>query len=625
LRKLSFLQCASLKVLPRARHTCCCGGKSLTLALVMIASMQLLPERLLASDLKLVLGPRVRVSPPGVGFHGLVDLAIDRLASADLMICGYRYSRTQNSTIGYVYLSQDQGESWREVLKDDSSMWVTEDSCASGAGRASFMGESQLLEFEKVVPGIPLDEAGDIHLYSSFDGGQSWSMLSRRGWVDSSATAIDSSNGLYRGRIYLFGANQVDDPSGSFSMPLLITSDDGKKLYGPVRPPEPVGFSYRGAYANAARVLPNGDVVALFMARRRATQTDASQPAETHVELFATRNGGETMEEIADLGPIEPCTGAMPSFDVNPQTGAMYVVWGSMEHGNCRLNVTYTVDEGRTWAPPNGVSVTKDGYAPAIAVNDKGIVALFWTDRTESHCWRFSASSDGGQNFSPPIDVSRCVPTSMQADLSHSAYATSYVHTNNHKEGWDVALDAIGFSVVVSSDGMIPWRVGLAADSTGTFRAVWPEATDEAGALWSTTVKVEGAAHQEDRGANTTDVSHDLALEFRNSDYDADSGVYAVDVTAVNRGKEILNGPITLIVESAYSRFFQSVASIGSDQLTNRSGANWMLWPLGGQKLLYPGQQTINRRLSFRLQQPVSSQIVVGDLLSVKMRALSPQ
>ena len=615
---LGVLRQASILDLPRKRI-------QWRIFLALIASLLALRSHAAESDLKVVVGPRIRVSPAGVGYHGLADLSMDEPDSGHMIACGYRYSPNQNSTIGYIYLSQDFGRSWREVLKDDSSIWVTEDSCAAGAGRAFFMGESQLHEFDKVLAGVPLDQAGDIHLYRSANAGQSWKLLSRRGWIDSSVMAIDSSKGLHRGRMYLFGADQIEDSSGSHPMPLLFTSDDGKNLHGPVRPADPVGFSYRGAYANSARILSNGHVVAVFMTRRRSAQADKTPVGETHVEIFTTRNGGESVEELADLGPIQPCTGAMPSLDVGAQSKMIYVVWGSLENGRCQLRVRVSVDEGLTWGSPISVSVAPDGYAPAIAVNDRGIVALFWTDRTEYHCWRFSASSDRANTFSLPTQVSRCIPTSKQADLSNSAYATSYVHTNNHKEGWDLNPDAIGFSVVAASDGMIPWRVGLRADSRGGFRAVWPEATDEAGALWTTTIAITSKENDELNAGSEADVSHDIALEFRDSSYDPASATYAVDVTAINRGKRSLNAPIKLIVESAYSRFFSSVSSIGTDQLTRKDDASWTLWPDGGQMLLHPGQRTTSRRLSFHLQSPLSDPIDVGDLLAVTMKALSPQ
>ncbi len=600
-------------------------GSQWCVLLAFIVWVLVLPGGLEATDVRVVVGPRIRLSPPGVGYHGLADLSMDGRDSDNVMVCGYRYSPTGNSTVGYVYLSQDGGRSWREVLRDDSSIWVTEDSCASGAGRAFFMGESQLLEFGKVLTGISSDEAGDVHLYYSPDWGQSWSMLSRRGWIDSSVMAIDSSHGPHQGRVYLFGANEVEDSSGLFTMPLLFTSDDGKNLRGPVIPAKPVGFSYHGVYANSARILPNGDAVAVFMTRRRRIQPDKTPATETHVEIFSTRDVGETLEETADLGAIQPCTGTMPSLDVSSQTQTIYVVWGSLENGRCQLKVASSTDGGRNWASPAPVSVAADGYVPAIAVNDRGLVALLWTDRTETHCWHFSISSDQGKSFSSPTQISRCVATSKQADLSASAYATPYVHSNNHQEGWDLALNALGFSVVAASDGMTPWRVGLRADSKGDFRAVWPEATDESGALWSTTIAVANGKSDDTDTGDTIDVSSDLALDFRNSFYDASSAVYAVDVSAINTGKRSLNAPITLVVQSSYSRFFASVTSVGTDQLTTGNAEGWKLWPEGHQMFLYPGQRTANRRLSFHLQMPLSDPVTVGDLLAVTMKALSPR
>jgi hypothetical protein len=172
---------------------------------------------------------------------------------------------------------------------------------------------------------------------------------------------------------------------------------------------------------------------------------------------------------------------------------------------------------------------------------------------------------------------------------------------------------------------MTPWRVGLRADAKGGFRAVWPEATDEAGALWSTTITLSKRQAYDLNLDDTSDVSHDLALEFRDSSFDPVSATYAVDVTAVNRGQRSLNVPITLIVESAYSRFFSSVTSIGGDELPIKAVAGWIMWPDSGQALLNPGQRTGSRRLSFHLQNPSLDPVEVGDLLAVTIKALSPR
>src|SRR5260370_12095509 len=199
---------------------------------LMWTAMMLFGVSAFASEPQPAVGPRVRVSPPAIGRHGLIDLSIDRDKPNSIVVCGYRHSAAQSASVGFVYRSDDDGHTWREVLRDDSSYWVTEESCASGAGgKAYFMDFSQTMTPQKA----PKGEQGDIHLFSSSDGGQTWTKFSKAGWLDHTAMAVDSYHGPMRGRMYVFGAERDQDEFGSsFHRIELITSDDRTTLHGPV-------------------------------------------------------------------------------------------------------------------------------------------------------------------------------------------------------------------------------------------------------------------------------------------------------------------------------------------------------------------------------------------------------
>src|SRR6266849_622101 len=568
-------------------------------------------------------GPRVRVSPPLVGNHSLIDLSIDPDAGGDVFACGYRFSASENAMIGFVYRSQDGGRSWREVVKDNSSAWVSEESCASGAGgRVFFMAESAFLEHGRVPVGVPLQERGDIHLYASSDGGRSWTMMSKRGWLDHTAMAIDWSNGPRRGRMYLFGQASSQRESGSFNQLQLVASD-GKTLPDPVSLLMPKGFRYLAAYASAARVLPNGDVLAVFLTNRSSpSNTDSSGLGfTTHAEVFASRDGGQSLQAVAEFGPVHPCLGAMPSLDVNSRDGTVFVVWGNFENGHCQIAISSTNDAGHTWSAPHGV--VDDGYVPSVAVNKSGVVGLLWLDGDESHCWRFAASSDNGRTFSDPIPVSRCVASSTTANLSQSMRdASPEVHREGNGPGWTLEPDAIGFSVIAARDGLIPDRTGLAADADGIFHATWPEATDQNGALWSGTILVN-SLNPAVLSDDAKDVSHEVALEFENSVFEPTSGMYAVDVTVTNTGDKPIEGQIFLRVENAYSRFFKTVTPIDSDDQKSLGRALWAIWPKDRKNYLNPGERSSSRRLSFLLREKFCNAASFGDLLAVRLTALS--
>jgi hypothetical protein len=561
---------------------------------------------------------RVLASPPRTGNHSLIDLTADPDVPGDMFACGYRYSEARNAMIGFLYRSQDDGRSWSEALNDDSSDWVSEESCAAGGGgRVFFMAESALMIHGKVPAEVPLQQRGQIHLYFSGDSGRSWTLIHKEGWLDHTAMAVDWTHGPRRGRMYLFGQASGHNQFGYYNQMQVITSD-GDRISPPVSVPQPSDFIYRAGYAAAARVLPNGDALAIFLTKRGSIRDAASsEDADTHIEIFAVRDGGHSMLGTADLGSIQPCLGAMPSLDVNQSTGAVFAVWGTMERDRCELRISSSQDEGRTWAPAK--KVIDDGYVPEIAVSDAGVISLFWLSDANSHCWSFVSSSDGGVSFAPALSISRCIETSAIANLSQSARdASPEVHKAATGAGWQLEPGAIGFSVIAARDGLIPDRTGLIADNNGSFHCVWPEATDENGALWSGTI-LDGTETWVAKSQDAIDVSDQVALQFRNAVFDPGTGIYAVDVTITNLGKQALGGHMSLHLENAYSRFFQNVTPIGSDDESNRTAAFWAVWPAKQDNLLAPDATSSPRRLSFLLKNKSCDSAAFGDLLAVRL------
>src|SRR5581483_4291926 len=594
------------------------GGR---LLITLIIQLMLAVGHAHAADNTTLVGPRVRVSPPFAGNDSLMDLSLDPDHPSDLFACGYRYSAPENAMLGFVYRSPDGGRSWGEVLKDSSSAWVSEESCAAGGGRVFFMAERALLEHGKFAPGLPLQERGEIHLRSSSDGGKTWDSLVKPGWLDHTAMAVDSTHGARRGRMYLFGQASRQLPSGYLDEIQVITSDDGKTIRGPIAVSSATTSDYAAGYASAARVLPDGDVLAAYLVRRKrpVTKGSAEDEPQAYVEVFGTSDGGQTIEKRAEFGPIRSCLGAMPAMDVNRANGAVYLVWGSMQEDGCELSISSTRDKGIRWSIPR--VIVENGSVPEIAVNDRGIVGLLWLETGESPCWKFTASSDGGRSFSDPVRISRCLPSSPMMNLSQSARdASPTVHSRSKDSGWNVEPTALGFSVIAAKDGLMPDRTGLTTDSVGIFHAVWPEPTDENGALWSASITV-GSAPPLFLPDGARDISNDVALEFANPGFEPESGIYALDVTITNLSAKPLAGHIFLRLDSAYSRYFKVVTAIVNDNEASLGRPLWLVWPRSRNDVLNPGATSSQRRLSFLLKQKYCGEADFGDLLSVRLTA----
>jgi hypothetical protein len=306
-------------------------------------------------------------------------------------------------------------------------------------------------------------------------------------------------------------------------------------------------------------------------------------------------------------------------MDVDRASGAVYLVWGSVEENGCKLAISFTLDKGISWTTPR--VVVENGSVPEIAVNGRGIVGLLWFETGESPCWKFTASSDGGGSFSDPVRISRCLPSSPIMNLSQSARdASPTVHSQTKDSGWNVEPTALGFSVIAAKDGLIPDRTGLTTDPAGIFHVVWPEPTDEDGALWSASITV-GSAPTSFLPDGARDISKNVALEFANPRFEPESGVYALDVTITNLTDKPLAGHMFLRLDSAYSRYFKAVTAIMHDNEASLGRPLWLVSPNSREEVLSPGATSSPRRLSFLLKQKYCGEADFGDLLSVRLTA----
>lgn len=590
---------------------------------VLIAQLLLMVGRVRGADNTPMVGARVRVSPPLVGNHSLMDLSLDPENPLDMFACGYRYSGLENEMVGFVYRSQNGGHSWDEVLKDSSSAWVSEESCAAGGGHVFFMAERALLEHGKFPSGLPLQQQGEMHVWNSSDEGNTWDSFLKRGWLDHTAMAVDWTRGAHRGRMYLFGQASRRVSAGYIDEIQLITSDDGKSLHGPVAVSEASTSDYAAGYASSSKVLPDGSVLAAYLVRPKQplSKGGGQDEAQAYIEVFGTSDAGETLAKRVEFGPIHSCLGAMPAMDVNRANGVAYLVWGSLQQNGCKLFVSWTRDGGHNWSAPR--AIVENGRVPAIAVNDQGIVGLLWLETEETQCWKFAASSDGGVSFSSPVRVSRCLPSSPVMSLSQSARdASPEVHAATDNSPWSLEASAIGFSVIAARDGLIPDRIGLTADPSGAFHALWPEPTDQNGALWSASITV-GSSKSGLLPDGARDISHEVVLEFADSGFDSASGVYSLNVTVMNVASKTLKGQIFLRLDDAYSRYFKQVSAVASDNDTSLGPPLWVIWPKDQAEVLGAGQKSSPRRLSFRLREPYCNAVDYGDLLSVKVKAFA--
>src|SRR5215475_7719425 len=147
----------------------------------------------IANDLQPRLDRAVTIAD---GLHLWYEIKSDPEDSSRLIVCGTKWDALANTPFGFVYFSQDRGQTWQNVLEDRSSPWVTEHSCAVGPHhKAYFISDSATKTESSASP-----RDGITRLFLSGDGGEHWAESAQTGWTDYSTSAVSSTTG----RLYTF-------------------------------------------------------------------------------------------------------------------------------------------------------------------------------------------------------------------------------------------------------------------------------------------------------------------------------------------------------------------------------------------------------------------------------------
>jgi len=106
---------------------------------------------------------------------------------------------------------------------------------------------------------------------------------------------------------------------------------------------------------------------------------------------------------------ITPGTGGAfsPRVDVD-STGAINVVWGDTTDGGKKVMFLRSTDDGTTFSEPLDISRSSgQAFEPEIAIDSNDAINVVWEDSaTGQNAIMFSRSTDGGETFSEPLQVS---------------------------------------------------------------------------------------------------------------------------------------------------------------------------------------------------------------------------
>lgn len=281
-------------------------------------------------------------------------------------------------------------------------------------------------------------EESDIAFTVSTDGGRRWGKatvvpaersfpLDDKPWM-----VVDNNDapGHHLGRVYLVW--------GQVAPVVAMYSDDGTKTWnGPF-----VVFAGVGIGA-LPLVLPGGDLAVVFKAFYVLPQSS------TYAIAIASGAGTVPTGGPLVFGPAVPiakdqagaeirtqrAAGNVPTADVDPDTGRIYVAWTDARFRDDGVNdiVIASSDDGYTWTEPKRVNPGPsddhlDHFAPWLVVGNDGGVRIAYRTQQEAEdparvspfvdTW-YQQSSDAVASFSPPIRVN----TKIRSDVRFAATA----------------------------------------------------------------------------------------------------------------------------------------------------------------------------------------------------------
>ena len=546
--------------------------------------------------LSIALGQVVLMPTPALLPESIVSSASSHQAGY-LLTAVYGWNALQRRAEINAYLSTDYGLSWQHVLQDASTPWVSEISCAYGPDGHAYVvtGASKRTGITRGHP------YGQRHLFHSSDGGRTWQGPTSGPFVDWTALTVDTTRSQYRGHVYLFGHDIADAPGRwkGPAKPLLVSSDQGVSFNGPT-------FSGKwpssgGGYPLAARVLHNGQVVALY---RRQTPG-------AYV-LTQSSDGGGTYRELPAVPKdslVQRITALSAGFDVdqsrNQYDGRFYLAYPAIRAKRPVVILARSDDGGLSWRNSVAIAISADttdqapGYV-SIAINARGIIGLSWSEaRTQAQY--FSYSADGGDTFAKPIRLSGWPPKVLPNSPPTPLHLQSYLQTMGTYEP-DVPDSSMGGASAVGkglSIRLINADLGfvqMSSDPSEAFHPLWVE-RDGTGqvSLHTRQVRVVSVAQAGPSTPTSTsiDVTKRVLIDVISQEFDAARGEYRIGFTVTNLSDSTFGGPLRLRVRRLTAgQAFQSPHLLGAANGLTGVGAELDLEPqlVGGR--LGPGQST---------------------------------
>ena len=389
-----------------------------------------------------------------------------------LIVCGTEWSALQNSFYGIVYVSHDAGRNWREALRDDSTSWVTEHSCAFGPNHIAFF----VSEASRVVDGVAHHALGTTRIFRSDDSGETWNKTAETGWADFSVSGIGPAAGAAnQHRLYVFynGESEYNASRQSGStLDFFSVSDDGTEVSARQAVSGMASRNYQGVYPSSSTVLSDGTLVVLYNANTGTGAGDDERVLDIGVVRIAS-TGISSATVVASPrykndGPSACPVSFSNTIAYDRKSDRLFVAYNDLHSGHCDLMLKYSDDHGGTWSNPCALQGSyRFGpimYFPILAADGNGGIGVLWRGKPQysPDCWNFSVFGMGGKLYDT-VSLAACKNLDTLATQS-SAYLMTHIRQVDSHDPWVIDLRT-------TRDYLS--RIGISAVD-GVFHPIWP-------------------------------------------------------------------------------------------------------------------------------------------------------
>lgn len=554
------------------------------------------------------------VTTAGSGWHPWYELKADPEESNHLILCGSSWNAAGNAFYGFVDASTDGGKTWRTVLQDKRSPWVSEQSCAFGSNHMAYF----ISEASPVVDGYARFGHGVTQLFVSTDGGHDWVKASSTAWADYSTSAVSPSTGdlvtFYNDK----GTYDKGRHWGS-SVAAIVFSPDGKQVFGPILNPTMKDEDYQGALPSNAISIKNGRIAALYASARKTSAGSKYDIGLERIDLLPSPSA--TFYPIASMRRCIHVDGNSLIYD--KKRDELLVAYGADARNGCQLILATSKDGGKSWNKRTlvgGPRVSEQGIEHlSLAQGPDGLLGILWED---SGNWYFSLARDFTM-LQSPIDLTD------SSNVSHVAQdSLMTVIRQPNGPGTEVHGPITTVDVNVRSlPGVVFRSSGLVA-SAGNFVAVVPRVVEENDCLKSFVVSpaviaIPAVNPVGRKRVPAQYVTQQIALLYGGAEsFNNMTGTLSIDLELANRGDRPMKIPIKIEVVDVSSAM-GSVTILNATNGLKGPGAIWDISRSVTGNQLAPGSATNNSfPLLFHLD-TVGRSAPTENLLNLRLRVLA--